>query len=256
MLDVSKIKSASALSINDALDGFGTKLNFYSIFLEDTKIMINNKSIVENFETLNKPISTQIIESGTEELNYRVVKLANNEYGYVCVEKNTLLPFRYDFATSFNREGLAMVAKEGCITWINEEFYYLNGSGTWLEDVNPLSAYADFSGYQTVDNFNRWGLSRLVSDEETRFLDRCHDVIKFKRYGGHEIKSYFAGELDNFKDNGFSVSPCDQAIIVPEGYYVLPIDIAQMILIKGPNITVNKKVTEYVKKLVLEKSNL
>ena len=68
-------------------------------------------------------VSNTIIGETDEFINgFKIVKLLNKQYAYVRESDNVLLPYRFDIASQFNEEGIAIVAKDGIVTRIDKEF--------------------------------------------------------------------------------------------------------------------------------------
>ena len=81
---------------------------------------IEHVQVPDNFQNI---ISNTIIGETYEFINgFKIVKLLNAQYGYVRETDNVLLPYRFDIASQFNEEGIAIVAKDGVVTRINKEF--------------------------------------------------------------------------------------------------------------------------------------
>ncbi len=72
-------------------------------------------------------------ESRNFKKGYKVVQMASREYAYLEKKSGLLLKEPYDIATDFNKYGFAMVAKAGNVTWINQEFKFLDLWGRWIE---------------------------------------------------------------------------------------------------------------------------
>ena len=111
----------------------------------------NELEILVKVNPLKKSYSSQIIdESSSFQNGFKVVKMANKEYAYFSLKENKLLPYRYDFASDFNDYGLAIIGKDGRVSWINQNFEYLNFLGLMAKD--PLAKYL-LDGYNIVYNF-------------------------------------------------------------------------------------------------------
>jgi len=93
--------------------------------------------------------SNKIIAEGIYSYGFKLVQLANKEYGYICEKTKELLPFRYDVASNFNAYGLAMVGKNGSVSWINQDFQYLTSNGEIKKEDN-----ISFDGFYQVRDFS------------------------------------------------------------------------------------------------------
>ena len=74
-----------------------------------------------------------------------------NTYAYKEYGKYKISNFCFDFATDFNALGLAVVCKDGKITWLNTKFQYLNPK---TEEFIPLTKN-NFDGYCYLSNLNK-----------------------------------------------------------------------------------------------------
>jgi hypothetical protein len=92
---------------------------------------------------------------------FRLVCTTNGEYAYVNSYGN-LLPYRYDWSSGFNEHGLAMAAKDGCVSWINDAFEYMPSEGGFIpEDLsNPHRKFVAFKEVNAYSK-NRFPLSRV-----------------------------------------------------------------------------------------------
>ncbi len=129
----------------------------------------------EDFRTFHKVvepntlIKPEVIDfSSVAKFGYRLVKLSNGYYTYAYKEygKYKLSNFCFDFATDFNALGLAVVCKDGKITWLNTKFQYLNPK---TEEFIPLTKN-NFDGYCYLSNLNKEKIGSVKKeyyDDET-----------------------------------------------------------------------------------------
>ncbi len=69
---------------------------------------------------------------------YKLVRFANGEFGYIKEYRRKLLPYRFDIATSFDKYGIALVAKNGTVGYITDDFKYLKPQLRW-DEYNELN---------------------------------------------------------------------------------------------------------------------
>ena len=129
----------------------------------------------EDFRTLHKVvepntlIKPKVIDfSRITKFGYRLVKLSNGYYTYDYKEygKYKISNLRFDFATDINDLGLAVVCKDGKITWLNTKFKYLNPK---TEEFIPLTKN-NFDGYCYLSNLNKEKIGSVKKeyyDDET-----------------------------------------------------------------------------------------
>lgn len=188
-----------------------------------------------------KTFSEEIIEENSDFVNgFKLVKLADNRYGYIRENDGKLLPFRYDVASNFNEYGLAMVAKRGHTTWINKDFAYLsafiNDYGKMMEEVND-----EFMGFDGIFNFSsgKIPLSRVINikgyhrdnieyrlpdiDDQccVSYLGINGELKKFYKYDCEESLDE-VGETrfengNNFNENDYSID--NNKVLFARGYY-------------------------------------
>lgn len=149
-----------------------------------------------------KEASREIIEEGEFSCGYKVVHLKDGSYGYVRESDGWLMPYRYDVASSFGETGLAMVAKNGCVTWLNTKFQYLNEKSVLME----YDKSTDLEGFETIYNFSlgKEPLSMVVKrygEKAVSYID-CHGKLK-NFYGICDGKVDFKNGVSSFS-NGYS----------------------------------------------------
>lgn len=117
--------------------------------------IITHKEDFRTFHKVVEPntlIKPEVIDfSSVAKFGYHLVKLSNGYYTYKEYGKYKLSNFCFDFATDFNALGLAVVCKDGKITWLNTKFQYLNSR---TEEFIPLTKN-NFDGYRYLSNLNK-----------------------------------------------------------------------------------------------------
>lgn len=181
-----------------------------------------------------RPIQSDfIIFKGKICNGFQLVQFLNKEFGYIRVKDNTLIPNRFDIATNFNSFHLAMVAKDGFVTWIDEYFNHIDYKGKMKKEEGLFTPQ---DGFQTVYRFSH-ALSKV---EESRYFlyDNTHtydfkntylknvcyvnpykEIQEFYKYDG-EVQNYrkkIFSKGENF--NAFGVSLADDKLLFAEGYY-------------------------------------
>ncbi|MBR3210145.1 MAG: hypothetical protein IKF82_07790 [Bacilli bacterium] len=92
----------------------------------------------------------EIIEEDEFVNGYKLVRFANGEFGYIREYHRSLLPYRFDVATRFNKYGLAMVGKNGTVSYITDEFKYLKPKMS--TDEYARYTYECFRNHQKITN--------------------------------------------------------------------------------------------------------
>ena len=172
-------------------------------------------------------ISDIIIEENKDFVNgFKVVKTANDEYGYIRESDNKLLPYRYDIALDFNEYGLAMVGKDGYVTWINTKFQYLNTDGELVsydnDILNQEHCFTDISDFSESKNpLSRVSYSNYNSDTFTKYINTNGEVQSFTNYNGETLGSFRVNVFsygNKFDESGFAEA--DGFILSSEGYCI------------------------------------
>ena len=162
---------------------------------------------------------------------FKLVKNQHDQYMYMRTSDNVVIPCIFDVATNFNRYGLAMVAKDGQITWINKDFQYINNTGLLIQLTD---GHVINDGWSSISDFTTGEvkLSKCKSaNNKVSFIDTDLARKKFKLYDGKELKEQtetsFLGFVTNFNEQGYaerlaSKTPfeCNYLVISSEGYYM------------------------------------
>lgn len=205
----------------------------YSIFDKD-----NNKKTVE-LEYPSELKYTDYIRKGGKIIDtkykpaygYKLVRNTFNQYMYLRTYDNAVIPYIFDIATNFNIYGLALVAKDGKISWIDNEFMYYDERGI----KRDLNEDLRMDGWLSITNF-RGGMTKLskcVSDSEgifTSFVDTYLNSKFFKQYDGKKLSersiNRFLGLLTDFDKTGYarrvknSEEGQEELYLSSEGYFM------------------------------------
>lgn len=155
-------------------------------------------------------------------------KIVYNKYGqclFMRMKDNVTMPYIFDFATNFNKYGLAMVAKDGKVTWINKKFQYFNDK----QGTSNLTEKYRINGWASIDAFSGGDtkLSRCQNSFEkpsTSFLGTDFQAKTFYEYDGSGInEDEYCNSLDgvysNFNEKGYATSGTGETILSSDGYY-------------------------------------
>lgn len=205
--------------------------------------ILNEKLKNETVIVINEPSQTYsntIIEQREEFTNgFKVVRLSNNQFGYIREYDNKLLPYRYDLAFDFNEYGFAMMAKSSYVTWINKDFKCLDFSGNFVSE-EYLSAWSK------IHNFSKGKhpLSRLYNGNVV-YLDTTGHLKTFYKYNNdnfedEEYKYFLSGSP--FDDSGFAI--IDRDYLLSSGYYIKNEDLLNIMKEKGLFDIINEEVKE------------
>lgn len=181
----------------------------------------------------------EIVEENSEFVNgFKVVKLANNYYSYIRESDNKLMPYEYDVAFNFNEYGLAIVGRDGSVSWINKDFKYLDSKGNMIQERKDN--WNTFEGWRVIHNFSNTlnPLSKLLQGDEDYgrviYLDKDGKIKKFYQYDGSMSKKEFKSEFFNgedFNKSGYAIA--DEYILYDKGYCILRSDIIKLCLEEG-----------------------
>ena len=201
----------------------------------------------------SRPFSSiKIINNNRDFVNgYKVVQTANKEYAYIREKDNTLLPFRYDIATDFNRYGYAMVGKDGNVSWIDKNFNYLNSKGEMVKE-SPLNEYANFDGFYRVDDFSNSDipLSRVCYkySDLVSYFGTNGKLKEFYNYDGKTIEDFSNNQFLNgtcFYEGGYATT--DNRILLSKGYSIYTKDLISICDGKGFFNTISKNIEKQEK---------
>lgn len=176
--------------------------------------------------------SDEIVEESDHFINdFKVVRTENGEYGYIRESDNTLLPYRYDIAFDFNKYGLAIVGKDGRVSWIDNNFRYLNRNGIMVEDDNT-----NFNGFRSVSRFSKGNipLSRIkMCSGSIAYFGLDGKYKEFYRYNGdlnieESISTFSSGTI--FDEDGYALA--DDVRLFAQGFYVNNQDLIKIALEK------------------------
>ena len=224
--DIKEIVCVSTKEINDFI------IYNYRIGDDTYKTIVNKE--------YNNIRSTEIdIDRKTDEFvnGYKVVKTNTGGYSYRREIDNLLLGCRFDVATDFNEHGLAMVARDGKVTWMNKNYELLNIKGEFVPYKDVIDNPDEF-GFQGVSSFSKGeeALSRVV-DRNAKILSKKNSTVtfgfayvnpdgkykNFYEYDGENLSSYGTVNFEkgfgvDFDDNGCAFGP--SYIIFATGGYV------------------------------------
>ncbi len=221
-MDLIKIKNISCNGYHYYKDG---KFIFKYI-INDGEETTETLEIPSTFKKHFTQMSQDIINSTKDFVNgYKVVETANHEYAFLSLD-GTILPMRFDIASNFNDFGLAMVGKNGSVSWLTKDFQYLSLDGT-LKDYEPET----FKGFRSVSSFsltsNPLSLIKITQNHdkpECFYLKPDLSIQEFTYFDGTNFKdttSYFKllnlNAEPTFKREGYTI--INNLILFPNGYY-------------------------------------
>lgn len=176
--------------------GFNESLFEYPYIInEGTETETRIVSISNLWLTKVNRTSNEIIDDSNDFVNgFKIVELSNGQFAYVNLE-NELLPYRFDVASNFNEYGLAMIANNNEVSWIDKDFNYISWHGTTEKYDNKLS-----SGFKMVEQFSKGNnpLSRL---------HLTYNTVNYVK-PSLEIKDFVSIKLN--ENNEFEISRTDE----------------------------------------------
>ena len=195
---------------------------------------------------------------------YALASFYNGEYGYYN-SKGELLPYRYDYATDFNKYGFAMVCLDGKVSWIDTNFNYLATDLTFHGHPNCTyrinnEKYTPFDGFDEVFSFsgNTNKLSKMVSISRGKnsvvYFDTEGNIKKFAKYNGSvngidSITHFKDGEDFSSFGTAMAFDMKDNPIFLFEkGYYILPDYMLEYLNQKGITSQINEDVMKLTRR--------
>ena len=202
---------------------YGLNYNEYS---RDCEKRVDFRLPVSLEERLKDEKSFSIVESGNTEF-VNGFKLVKNGYGqslYIREEDNKLLPYVFDIATNFNEFGLAMVATDAKVSWINKMFQYINIDGELCDYDNKMA-----DGWGRVYDFSdgKKPLSRLRNNSShyhgISYMNKDMGLESFYEFDGEEINensdmNSFESKSEDFNKDGFAYA--GDFVLCDQGFYV------------------------------------
>lgn len=189
--------------------------------------------------------SDEIVEQNKDFSNgFKLVKTSNGEFGYVREFDGILMPYRYDIAFDFNEYGLAMVGKDGNVSWIDKDFNYINREGEKEKEEiysKGFDSYGNnFKAWQRLEQFSKGEIpiAKLYDGRNTyatiRYIDTNGNIKKFYKFDGKidkkDISSFFRSGT-SFDKKG--VAKADGSYLFARGYYIAYDDILEMAISRG-----------------------
>lgn len=176
------------------------------------------------------------------------------EFAYIKEETGELLPYRFDIATDFNQYGLAMVGKDGDVTWVDKEFKMLKHDDMSVFkkmqpiDVNLLETGRINGGFLRVQNFTKGKvpLSRVYEGRSSygtvAFLNSTGTLQKFFKYNGKDVSSLGSTEFTHcseFDENGIAIM--DRGVLLADGFEISNASIINILKEKGTLLEIQEE---------------
>ena len=137
---------------------------------------------------INKVLYEEIRSYAIRKSNrYRLVILNNNLFGYIDLKTNKLLPYRFSYASNFLKSGLAIVAINNRVSFINENMEYLNNNYFWEELEtkktlkNGLTKIVFEDGMYYVE-------TKIDNTINSNYLEFCDETQEFISYPVNSLK--------------------------------------------------------------------
>lgn len=174
----------------------------------------------------------KIIETSEAPSNgFKLVRNKYNQYAYKRLKDDAIIPYLFDYATAFNEHGLAMVAKNGKVSWINKKFEYFDGYAE-INDLDELEKI--MIGWSAIEEFceGKIKLSKCQAeyghDIETTYLGSDFKAKKFYMFNGINkpiipdscMCTFINTDFTEFNENGYAFSEDEDMILSSTGYYM------------------------------------
>ena len=195
-------------------------VNIYKINGKEVKIYYDDELDYMKYIKSGKTIT----DEGNEFVNgFKIVKTKNCQALYVKEENNLIIPYIFDIATNFNEYGLAMVAKDNKVSWINKDFKYITKDGT----TTDIPTIGKFNGWDSITCFSEGELkvSKCVTNGINAFMDTDMKLKEFYNYNNPKEKpdKWFGLETKEFNSEGYAVAQNgkkDIKLLLSNGYYI------------------------------------
>ena len=220
---------------------------------EDYKTKCHYTAVVPRYWRPKR--SDEIVEQNKNFVNgFKLVRTSNGEFGYIKESDNELLPYRYDIAFDFNEHGLAMVGKDGDVSWIDKDFNYINLEGEKVQEDLDYK-YGDFKAWQTIEQFSKGEkpIAKLYYGRDTyakiRYIDASGNLMSFCKFDGkiHDDQTYsLFGDGTSFDKKG--VAKADGSYLFARGYYITYRDLRKIAVSRGLLSTLSKEAEQALDK--------
>ncbi len=154
---------------------------------------------------------------------FKLVRNSYEQYMYVRTYNNAVIPYMFDYATNFDKDGLAMVAKDGYVAWINKDFFCLDNQ----IKISSLSTEKELEGWQSISAFSEGEipLSRCYRKTDvTAYITKDLKPLELREYTGDKIINHIflvmTGKCSEFTKEGYAFGPNKIEIISDKGYYI------------------------------------
>jgi len=205
---------------------------------EDYKTKCHYTAVVPRYWRPKR--SDEIVEQNKNFVNgFKLVRTSNGEFGYIRESDNELLPYRYDIAFDFNEYGLAMVGKDGDVSWIDKDFNYINLECEKVQEDLDYN-YGDFKAWQTIEQFSKGEkpIAKLYYGRDTyakiRYIDASGNLMSFRNFDGkirdNLTTTYFSSGTSFNKDG---IARTGRSYLFARGYYIDYDDILEMAISRG-----------------------
>jgi hypothetical protein len=185
---------------------------------------------------------------------FKLVRTSNGEFGYIRESDGELLPYRYDIAFDFNEHGLAMVGKDGCVSWIDKDFNYIDIDGQKAKE-DPDGYCNDFKAWQTIEQFSKGEkpIAKLYYGRDTygkvSYIDTNGNLMSFCKFDGkiHDDQTYSLFEDGtSFDEDG--IARVDDSYLFARGYYITYRDLRKIAISRGLLSTLSKEAEQALDK--------
>lgn len=151
---------------------------------------------------------------GKEVCGFKRVKFENGEFGFVRVSDDTLMPYRFEVADDFNKYGLALVARDGVINYIDTNFQVFEYDIKYKQPI----------GHYLLDYWISCGKDMYVEDFKRELFPLRKKDIKDKMSGFDEISCFIEGDKpfaiigEHFTERSVPISPSGE-LVTFRNYY-------------------------------------
>lgn len=193
--------------------------------------MEGNKCRIASHFIENKNFS--ILNDEKDYINgFRRVLFSDFTYGYREESTEELVPYKFNLATNFNENGIAMVAIDSGVTLLTSDFKILYKNGKYFK-MGGFSSHFSMPIPIKVDSFSSLYItythraSNGINELEAMFLDKTGSNITFRSPTGEGERLFFRKTCKEtlLKENECRISEagfiiCGDYILLSSGYYI------------------------------------
>lgn len=173
----------------------------------------------------------------SENTEYVLIQFENRQYGFACAQTGDIFPYYFDYATHFDKDGYALVARNGKVNIMNISFEVFDiKNNSWASLTKLGNDPIDFMGYDDISWHNEnylvkiWNLNLAYSKiGEICFVGKDGKLMTFKTFKMDQQKIESTTTFNSNATNDFNLEHAmlldDGALVFGNGTYATSDDV-------------------------------